>query len=392
MINLPMLTATSGPAGQPVTSGGEADRQSTALPDAFLALLGDRLRAAPPSATIAASAEPRLSAADPADTSALPAEWQTLLSTLGDPASLQARLPPQSIKARPHAADDNDRADAARRGAVDQQALQALFAMLPVAPPAVAPPAVAAGATAPVADAGTATRRAGDLLTKAAPLAARSETGGAPAADAAADSARGASPPLAALAPRIREEATPAAPVAAAQSTPALPAAGSMGAVAQPAGPVPPPVTAQLSAQLGSQAWQQGLSQHIMLFSRQGQQSAELKLHPQELGAIQVSLTLDNDQAQLSLVSGHGQVRAALEAALPHLRTALAESGIQLGQSSVSGDGAFQHAASGERQQDHPPSPAAAPIAAADEPEATLTVPASLQAQVSGRGGVDIFA
>lgn len=90
-----------------------------------------------------------------------------------------------------------------------------------------------------------------------------------------------------------------------------------------------------LSAPLGSHEWQQSLSQHISLFTRQGQQSAELRLHPQDLGEVQISLKVDDNQAQIQMVSPHQHVRAALEAALPVLRTQLAESGIQLGQSNT---------------------------------------------------------
>ncbi|MEG1466568.1 MAG: flagellar hook-length control protein FliK [Hafnia sp.] len=103
-------------------------------------------------------------------------------------------------------------------------------------------------------------------------------------------------------------------------------------ATAVPAAPMPTPV---LNAQLGSSEWQQALSQQILMFNRSGQHSAELRLHPQDLGSLQISLRIDDNQAQLHMASGHSQVRAALEAALPQLRTALADSGIQLGQSSV---------------------------------------------------------
>lgn len=103
-------------------------------------------------------------------------------------------------------------------------------------------------------------------------------------------------------------------------------------AAAVPAAPMPTPV---LNAQLGSSEWQQALSQQILMFNRSGQHSAELRLHPQDLGSLQISLRIDDNQAQLHMASGHSQVRAALEAALPQLRTALADSGIQLGQSSV---------------------------------------------------------
>jgi flagellar hook-length control protein FliK len=72
-----------------------------------------------------------------------------------------------------------------------------------------------------------------------------------------------------------------------------------------------------LSQPLGTHEWQQSLSQHITLFTKQGQQTAELRLHPEDLGQVQISLKLDDNQAQLQMVSAHSHVRAALEAALP---------------------------------------------------------------------------
>ena len=53
-----------------------------------------------------------------------------------------------------------------------------------------------------------------------------------------------------------------------------------------------------LSQPLGTHEWQQNLSQHITLFTKQGQQTAELRLHPEDLGQVQISLKLDDNQAQ----------------------------------------------------------------------------------------------
>lgn len=53
--------------------------------------------------------------------------------------------------------------------------------------------------------------------------------------------------------------------------------------------PLPTVAAPVLSAPLGSHEWQQSLSQHISLFTRRGQQSAELRLHPQDLGEVQIS-------------------------------------------------------------------------------------------------------
>ena len=157
------------------------------------------------------------------------------------------------------------------------------------------------------------------------------------------------------------------------------------GTPAQPLTPLP-----VLSAPLGSHEWQQSLSQHISLFTRQGQQSAELRLHPQDLGEVQISLKVDDNQAQIQMVSPHQHVRAALEAALPVLRTQLAESGIQLGQSNISGESFSGQQQAASQQQQSQRTVNHEPLAGEDDD--TLPVPVSLQGRVTGNSGVDIFA
>ncbi|TGC18051.1 flagellar hook length control protein FliK [Escherichia sp. E2562] len=154
--------------------------------------------------------------------------------------------------------------------------------------------------------------------------------------------------------------------------------------------PLPTVAAPVLSAPLGSHEWQQSLSQHISLFTRQGQQSAELRLHPQDLGEVQISLKVDDNQAQIQMVSPHQHVRAALEAALPVLRTQLAESGIQLGQSNISGESfSGQQQAASEQQQS--PRTAGHERLTTEDDDA-LPVPTTLQRVSSGNSGVDIFA
>ncbi|MBB1201401.1 flagellar hook-length control protein FliK [Enterobacteriaceae bacterium 89] len=150
------------------------------------------------------------------------------------------------------------------------------------------------------------------------------------------------------------------------------------------------PVVA-VNSQLGTPEWQQNISQHITLFTRQGQQTAELKLHPENLGQVNITLKLDDNQAQISMVSAHSHVRAALEAAIPVLRTQLADNGIQLAQSNVSGEsfaGQQQQSSFGQSSSQRS---AEGQAFAADEDE-SLSVPATLQAQARGNGIVDTFA
>ncbi|CNL00011.1 flagellar hook-length control protein FliK [Yersinia aldovae] len=179
--------------------------------------------------------------------------------------------------------------------------------------------------------------------------------------------------------------------------TPSLPPVSSLVMPATTSSLVSAPVSGHLSAQLGSQEWQQSLNQQVVMFSRNGQQNAELRLHPQELGALQISLKMDDNQAQLHFASAHSQVRAALEAAMPSLRSALAESGIQLGQSSVGSEGQWQQAQQQNQQNQQGfasgRQPAYGVEATADSLASTpLVTPAALQSLANGNGGVDIFA
>lgn len=234
---------------------------------------------------------------------------------------------------------------------LDAATLQALYAMLPAAIVAQTQPADGQRPL-PVenADDATALQPGNGLLNIAAAgdnTAARSSASAATTVtNAKAPAPDGDSATAALPQPTSGERASAAQPLPASDTQQpttlnhavAL-AAASPTQTAAPAGAlVTAPPAPQLNAQLGSPEWQQALNQQVLMFHRNGQQSAELRLHPQELGALQITLKLDDQQAQLHIASAHGQVRAAVEAAMPQLRHALAESGINLGQSSVGGE------------------------------------------------------
>lgn len=264
--------------------------------------------------------------------------------------------------------------------------LSALFAMLPGQPGLSTPPVptgekVSALSTSLSTDPRSLAQGAGSPLTR--DDAKKSKTDSATPA-IAAESAKGqavTTPVLAAAAANAELDSTPS-PV-----TPGIAMTAATHSASQP-----PPTSAApvLSAPLGSHEWQQSLSQHITLFTRQGQQSAELRLHPEDLGQVQISLKLDDNQAQLQMVSAHSHVRAALEAALPTLRTQLAESGIQLGQSSISSESFAGQQHSSTQQQQTARTQGQDRLMADDESE--LAVPASLGSAARGNGAVDIFA
>lgn len=108
--------------------------------------------------------------------------------------------------------------------------------------------------------------------------------------------------------------------------------------------------TASLAAPVGSQAWANQLQQNVLQMVMHNQNEMTLRLHPAELGPLQVQLRMDDTTAQLNILTHSQQVRGALEQAMPTLREALANQGIQLGDSQVS-DQAQQFAQQHARQQ-----------------------------------------
>ena len=81
--------------------------------------------------------------------------------------------------------------------------------------------------------------------------------------------------------------------------------------------------------------WQESLAQQIILFKRHNIEQAEIRLHPEELGSLQIKLSMHDGKMQLHMAVAVGVVKGILESALPYLRTSLAEQGIELQQTEV---------------------------------------------------------
>ncbi|UJQ21951.1 flagellar hook-length control protein FliK [Pantoea agglomerans] len=392
-----------------------------ALPQDFLTALGNQLLGlAKQQGKAAQSADVKAEIADDARPKA---PLNALMAALENPAALTALFKPENIKGGSKSADDKDKPDVAPLSASDMQNMQALFAMLPgvaaVTATTSTPVSSEAGEMIAQTDTGRKSQSSLTQLLNSAQQShapgedeksdARSDVQSKPAVTTAAsqsnNAAQGATSSgltldssfqqalsnmvkqddQAAIKASASDNAVNATPIATASSLPAPVTASATTST---------PSTPMLNSQLGSDEWQQALSQQIVMFSRNGQQNAELRLHPEDLGAIQISLKLDNDQAQINLVSSHSHVRAALEAAIPQLRSALAESGINLGESQVSSDSSaqgqqFQQQQEARRDGQH------GRFSLTQDSDTDITpiaVPAALQARVSGNSAVDTFA
>jgi flagellar hook-length control protein FliK len=109
-----------------------------------------------------------------------------------------------------------------------------------------------------------------------------------------------------------------------------------------------------LEPRLGSAGWDSALGQKVVWMASQQQQIAELSLNPPDLGPLQIVLSINNDQASAMFVSHNADVRQALEAALPRLKEMMADSGISLGNTTISSDSSQQGALmEGFERQNH---------------------------------------
>lgn len=100
------------------------------------------------------------------------------------------------------------------------------------------------------------------------------------------------------------------------------------------------------------QAWPKQLGDRVVWMTQQGQQTAEIHLNPAQLGPLQITLNLTQENATAVFVSQHAEVRQALQDALPQLREMLSSAGINLGQANVS-----DQSPKDPQQQAQPPLP-----------------------------------
>jgi hypothetical protein len=97
----------------------------------------------------------------------------------------------------------------------------------------------------------------------------------------------------------------------------------------------PSAATPELPLQLGREGWGITLGHQLLWLVQHRAQRAELKLNPPHLGPLEVHLSLDRDQTQITFFCHDSGVRHTLEGALPRLKEMLQSQGLELHQASV---------------------------------------------------------
>jgi flagellar hook-length control protein FliK len=146
----------------------------------------------------------------------------------------------------------------------------------------------------------------------------------------------------------------------------------------------------RIEAPVGSRQWDGEFANRLAWMVGKQEQRADLVLTPPQLGRIEVSLSVNGEQATAIFTSASATVRDAIENALPRLREVLLESGITLGQAQVGSESPQQSPTRDENRDNRGNALAAGQDSrgmptgfAANSPTAWVS---------SGRGMIDVFA
>jgi len=106
-----------------------------------------------------------------------------------------------------------------------------------------------------------------------------------------------------------------------------------------------------ISTPLQNPNWSQQMTQQISYMVKGGFQQAEIKLNPAHLGPMEIKLTINDDQASVSFVAQHAQVRDVIDSAMPRLKEMLEQQGLNLSDANVSTQSEQQQASANEQSE-----------------------------------------
>lgn len=103
----------------------------------------------------------------------------------------------------------------------------------------------------------------------------------------------------------------------------------------------------------GSPAWNAALDGQVQLMLVRGERQALIRLHPQELGQLEIRIALGTERVDLNFTVQHAQVASAVQTHLPQLQQMLAAHGMSLGDASVFQQQAGRDGGDGSGRQAH---------------------------------------
>jgi flagellar hook-length control protein FliK len=95
------------------------------------------------------------------------------------------------------------------------------------------------------------------------------------------------------------------------------------------------PMSRPVHTPVGTAAWADEIGSRLIVMTEQGKQTASLRLSPEHLGPLEISITMRDDKASVWFGAAHADTRAAIEHALPRLRELFEAQGLSLADSGV---------------------------------------------------------
>lgn len=124
------------------------------------------------------------------------------------------------------------------------------------------------------------------------------------------------------------------APNAASHGAPAA-RAGSVPTADVRPGQIQPERVLDIPQHPASMQWREQFVDRVRFLVGDRTQTAELRLHPAELGPVSIQISISDQQASIVFLAAHEDTRRHITEALPQLRDMLGESGVRLGNASV---------------------------------------------------------
>ena len=141
----------------------------------------------------------------------------------------------------------------------------------------------------------------------------------------------------------------------------------------------------KMESTVGSPSWGREFGEKVTWMVGRQESQASVVLNPPRLGRIEISISINGDQANALFVSQNPGVRDALEQALPRLREMMADAGVRLEQAQVGTD---SRSPQGDERRDNRNAPKSPIAEFAPAPLHTVTT----QWLHRGNGLVDTFA
>lgn len=138
--------------------------------------------------------------------------------------------------------------------------------------------------------------------------------------------------------------------------------------------------------------WSEAVVDRVMVMSSQNLKSAEIQLDPAELGRLEVRISVNQEQSQVTFASPHAAVRDALDAQMHRLRELFAQQGMNQLDVNVSDQSLSRGWQGQEGDGGRGRGGTSGELLGADEDLHLSTVEATRANSVSARGLVDYYA